>query len=541
MRSTAYCTRGLMSQPSEQSGTGSSSLRAPVLKGGTRPSVLLLCTMLCAVIMTAGCRSQEYFFDVTGELSVVSASQHYDEAVGRARAWMPDVTVASVSAAVVSSNTTGTVPSLTYRFGAPSVPDSLYALDLEEYDWISRVVELGSSAAAPRPIERDDWTLDSVDAWSIALANGVEAFLVHYQEPGTLMDVTLDYWPTEIGHEVLAWRVHCLVLYGPSLYILIDPKSGGIIDIEERSVSGTLVATTPTLPPTPWAPLPVCTPATPEPARATGLAERIAFESSRDGPLHIYVMDPDGSNIVQLTDGPGADTNAAWSPDGQRIAFTNTSGLNIDIYVVDADGANLQRLTDDPAYDREPSWSPDGRHIAFSSDRDGNENLYIMGSDGSNLSLLTDHPSEDQSPAWSPDGCRIAFVSSRDHWPEAHIYVMNVDGSNVTQLTSGSTLDYGPRWSPDGTRIAFSSQPISVTESQANVYVMDQDGSHQVRLTTGFCGGFRPVWSPDGERIAFATGRDDPFGSDIFVMDADGSNVVQLTYEPEDNWPSSWR
>jgi Tol biopolymer transport system component len=80
-----------------------------------------------------------------------------------------------------------------------------------------------------------------------------------------------------------------------------------------------------------------------------------------------------------------------------------------------------------------------------------------------------------------------------------------------------------------------------VTESEANVYVMDQDGGHQVRLTTGFCGGFRPVWSPDGERIAFATGRDDPFGSDIFVMDADGSNVEQLTHEPEDNWPSSWR
>jgi Tol biopolymer transport system component len=70
---------------------------------------------------------------------------------------------------------------------------------------------------------------------------------------------------------------------------------------------------------------------------------------------------------------------------------------------------------------------------------------------------------------------------------------------------------------------------------------MDQDGSHKVRLTSGPCGAYGPVWSPDGTRIAFSIGRDEPLGSDIFVMDADGSNVVQLTYEPEDNWPSSWR
>jgi hypothetical protein len=537
MRSDWECKDRLMARPAGQCWSLLFALALQVKRRVWLPLVAVSAVSYIAV----GCGTHEQPIGGPGDLYVLSAADYYSEASDRASKWSADAYLDGMSADVAYANGSDAGPSLSYTFHSPSAAESFYVLWLVGGTWSSEVVESQADSTMPRPIGPEQWSLDSTDAWEIAVANGVEAFLLHYRDPATMAGVTLDYWTTDSGQEVLAWAVRCSILYGPSLHMLIDPKSGDIIDIEERSVSGTLVATTPTLPATPWAPLPVCTPATPEPAGATGLPERIAFESSRDGPLHIYLMDPDGSNIVQLTDGPGADTNAAWSPDGQRIAFTNTSGLDIDIYVVDADGANLQRLTDDPAYDREPSWSPDGRYIAFSSDRDGNDNLYLMDSDGSNLSLLTDHPSEDQSPAWSPDGCRIAFVSSRDHWPEAHICVMNIDGSNVTQLTSGSTLDYGPRWSPDGTRIAFWSRPISVTESQANVYVMDQDGGHQVRLTTGFCGGFRPVWSPDGERIAFATGRDDPFGSDIFVMDADGSNVEQLTHEPEDNWPSSWR
>ena len=516
----------------------------PVFRSGVHATrrlwlpILVVCAISSIVF---GCGTQEHFFDVTGDLYVVSASQHYDGVLERATTWMADAALVRISAGVRSANTPRPGPSLTFMFGAPSAPNSYYALDLEKDGWFSRVVEVGSGAAVPPPIQRDEWSVDSVDAWSIALANGVEGFLAHYQDPTTMMDVTLDYWRTRTGQEVLAWRVICSILRGPGLYILIDPKTGDIIEVEERSTSGTLVATTPTLPATPWPTLPACTPATPEPGLATGLPERIAFSSSRDGPYQIYLMDPGGSNIVQLTDGPGAHSDARWSPDGQRIAFTSTADLNIDIYVVDADRANLQRLTDHPAYDREPTWSPDGSRIAFSSDRDGNYNIYVMDADGSNLALLTDHPLGDDSPDWSPDGCRIAFVSDRDHWPEAHIYVVDVDGSNLTQLTDGSTLDYGPRWSPDGAKIAFWSQPIDQAEAQPNVYVMDQDGSHKAQLTHGPCGGYAPVWSPDGTRIVFSIGRDDPFGSDIFLMDADGTDVVQVTYDPESNSPCSWR
>jgi Tol biopolymer transport system component len=502
---------------------------------------LILLALLAVLGSSVGCRNQEGVPDALGDLHVLSAADHYSEALERAMGWKADARLICIAAGVGQASNTLGGPGITFYFDAPSAPNSMYEVDLETGSWTSRVVDLRSGASSVPPIEREQWTSDSIDAWSIAQANGGEEYLLQHRDPATIMTVILDYWPMPDRTQILAWRVSYTVLPASTLDILIDPGTGEIIEARERSLSGTLVATTPTLPSTPWAPLPACTPVTPEAGRVTGLPERITFESSRDGEMHIYLMEPDGSNIEQVTKGPDSETDAAWSPDGRRIAFTRWRGTELDIYVMDADGSNLRRLTDHPGYDREPSWSPDGRRIAFTSDRDGNYNIYVMDADGSNLALLTDHPSEDQSPAWSPDGCRIAFVSSRDHWPEAHIYVVDVDGSNVTQLTEGSTLDYQPVWSPDGSKIAFWSQPISETESQANVYVMDQDGSHKVRLTSGPCGGRRPVWSPDGTRIAFSIGRDEPFGSDIFVMDADGSNVVQLTHEPEGNWPSSWQ
>jgi Tol biopolymer transport system component len=550
---------------------------------------LAVLTSLLVCSLAVGCRAQEHFFDVTGDLSVLSAADHYEEALHRATEWRADAYLSGIMTLPSPSEGSASAPFLMYQFHSASTGDSSYSVELDAEAWSSSVTEQSLSALSPSPIYRQDWSLDSVDAWSIALANGGEDFLLHYQDPMTSMSVTLDYWHTGTGQERLAWRVDFFIIHGPSLDMRIDPHSGDIIEVREGSMSGTLIATTPTLPSRPWAPLPVCTPATPEAGHVTGLAERIAFESSRDGIPHIYLMDADGTNIQQLTGGLGGESDAAWSPDGQRIAFSGTPSTNMDIYVVDADGANLQRLTDDPGYDRAPTWSPDGSRTAFSSDRDGNHNLYIMDADGSNLAQLTDHPLADDSPDWSPDGCRIVFSSNRGHAPDSHIYVISVDGSDVVQLTDGPTTDYQPRWSPDGSKIAFWSFPTTGPEAGPDIYVMNQDASDKVRLTIGPCApsdvvsypdltgiafwsllttegqggqdlqvasegvrveaplasgpcyGSYPVWSPYGTQILFAMGRDDPFGSDIFVMDADGSNVIQLSDEPGYNVPCSWR
>lgn len=69
-------------------------------------------------------------------------------------------------------------------------------------------------------------------------------------------------------------------------------------------------------------------------------SSKIAFASDRTGDQEIYVMDSDGSNVVQLTHSPGWDAMPAWSPDGNKIAFQSDRDGNREIYVMDADGSN---------------------------------------------------------------------------------------------------------------------------------------------------------------------------------------------------------
>ena len=85
-----------------------------------------------------------------------------------------------------------------------------------------------------------------------------------------------------------------------------------------------------------------------------------------------------------------------------KIAFTSDRDGDFEIYIMDPDGSGIQQLTDNDRWDMHPAWSPDGSKIAFFSDRDGDNEIYVMNPDGSGIQKLTDNDWSDYSPAWSP-------------------------------------------------------------------------------------------------------------------------------------------
>jgi Tol biopolymer transport system component len=130
------------------------------------------------------------------------------------------------------------------------------------------------------------------------------------------------------------------------------------------------------------------------------LSSLIVFNSNRDGDYEIYVMDADGSNVVQLTFNTKLDGSASWSPDGSQIVFDSDRDGDREIYVMDADGSNVVQLTNYSGGDSSPTWSPDGSQIAFTSDRGGNYEIYVMDADGSNVVRLTNHSALDTANSW---------------------------------------------------------------------------------------------------------------------------------------------
>jgi Tol biopolymer transport system component len=170
----------------------------------------------------------------------------------------------------------------------------------------------------------------------------------------------------------------------------------------------------------------------------------------------IFVMDANGGNQVNLTNNPDFAAAPEWSPDGKKIAFesdrdfeTNPEEFTFEIFVMQADGSGVVNITNHDANDEFPSWSPDGSRIAFQTDRAGGVEIFLMDPSGENLVNLTNHPAADFGAAWSPDGDRIAFSSSRYGGQRREdLLVMAPDGTGLIRLTPGDGSARFAAWRP---------------------------------------------------------------------------------------------
>lgn len=187
---------------------------------------------------------------------------------------------------------------------------------------------------------------------------------------------------------------------------------------------------------------------------------KILCESGDRTGQHIHVMNPDGTDPIELAEG----MRPAWSPDGSKIVFGVWTQSGADIYLMNADGSERTRLTEMPegVFAGVPSWSPDGTKIAFNTMSDDGFGVGVIDSDGSDQGMLDGQAMLDlqqQFPiSWSPDGTKVALMRMDRAWAELRaegkfdelkvdIFTLNVDGTGLTRLTD-SGMDLDPVWSP---------------------------------------------------------------------------------------------
>ncbi len=102
----------------------------------------------------------------------------------------------------------------------------------------------------------------------------------------------------------------------------------------------------------------------------------ISMAKEGDAFFHIYSLNPDGTGLAQLTDGPFHDIDPAELPDG-RIVFTSTrigtfeeyhNPPSRSLFVMQPDGSGIHAITHTIIFDNEPEVLSDGRIIFIRSD-----------------------------------------------------------------------------------------------------------------------------------------------------------------------------
>lgn len=271
------------------------------------------------------------------------------------------------------------------------------------------------------------------------------------------------------------------------------------------------------------------------------LVNKIAYTNYTGTNKEIFLMDMDGSNSEQLTNGTDRLSYPNISPDGTKILFLKKPGgvtSNWQYFVMDADGTNQTELTtaaEGAAISTTPSasWSPDGSKILFITDRDGNPEIYKMNADGTNQEQLTDNSAKEllHNNAFSADGSKFVFASDRASGGDVNIFIADADGSNVQQVTDNSNRDSEASWSPDGSKIAFISDRDNAPKT--DIFTMDTDGNNvnQLTNTSDFDGA--PAWSADGGSIIFESNRNG--NNNFFKIAADGSGSVNNITSTSDN------
>ena len=272
---------------------------------------------------------------------------------------------------------------------------------------------------------------------------------------------------------------------------------------------------------------------------------KIVFTSRRDGNFEIYIMNPDGSEQINLTQHRAQDVAPVWSPTGEQILFTSDRGGIEDLYLMDADGTNVRQVFKRLIGREFPTWSPDGKAIAYH--RFHTFSIYTASIDGKDEEELTDG----LWPAWSPNGFEIAFMAAKFAWtengnlrlPNVRVEIINLQTYVEEELLPGEIWLSYPAWAPDSAQIAFSWRGIHEkgrgVGSTIDIHVVNRDGSGPREITDveDGMGAYNPTWSPDGNELVYNKGVGGD--RDLFKVGLDGSVPEQLTRRG-DNFRADW-
>jgi tricorn protease len=201
-----------------------------------------------------------------------------------------------------------------------------------------------------------------------------------------------------------------------------------------------------------------------------------------------------GGTAVRLTAGAGAESNAAFSPDGQTLAFSGEYDGNTDVFTVPVSGGVPKRITYHPEADRVVGWKADGKRILFRSSRDAYSRytrLFTVPTDGGMpeplplpMAYAGSYSADGKRMAYQPlDGGQFStdtnnFVSWKRYrgGRASYIWIVNFSDLSTEKIPRSGSNDFSPMWIGD--KVYF----LSDREGPVTLFRYDPQSKQVTRL-----------------------------------------------------------